>query len=185
MHKYYTRLMSLALDDEATAAQKADLQRHLATCRACATTWAHWQVLDARLASVPRLASPPDFVTQVVARLEERRLRQRRRRWIGLGVLVAWGGIALASGLFLAGLLLWGLLHPLEGSLFATWGARLLSNLFRLFDVFYGCLGLVAGPFLGLGAAFCVILTIGLALLWVWVVSHSGRWPREGAPVRG
>jgi len=185
MHTHYTRLMSLVLDDEATASQKADLQRHLAACPACATTWTQWQTLDVRLAAAPRLTPPPNLVAQVLGRLEERRLRQRRRRWIGSGLLVAWIGIAVASGLLLAGLLLWGLMHPLEGGLFATWAARLLSNLFRLVEVFYGCLSLAAGSFLGWGAAFCVALTACLAALWVWAVGHFGRWPREGAPAKG
>jgi anti-sigma factor RsiW len=185
MHAQYTLLMSLALDDQATAAQKADLQRHLTACSSCAAVWARWRALDLRLAAAPRVAPPPNFVAEVAARLEKRRLRQRRWRWIGSGVLMAWVGIAGALGLCVAGLLVWGLMHPLEGSLLAAWGARLLSSLAQLLGVVQGCLSLLGGPVLGLGAGFYVILTTGLAALWLWLVIGRLGWARPAVPVVG
>jgi hypothetical protein len=82
-------------------------------------------------------------------------------------------------------LLVWGLMHPREGSLLAAWGARLLSSLAQLLGVVQGCLSLLGGPVLGLGAGFYVILTTGLAALWLWLVIGRLGWARPAVPVVG
>ncbi len=83
MHSEYTLLMSLALDDEAGAADLARLHAHLATCAECRKVWARWQEMDRRFQAEPLVTAPVDLAHQVAARLEERELQRRRAALAG------------------------------------------------------------------------------------------------------
>src|SRR5512139_136178 len=89
-HTDFTMLMSLVLDDEATAAEAARLREHLAGCDMCARTWQRWQELDRRFTLAPVQPAPIDFAASVAARLDERMTEQVRRRWLMAGLALSW-----------------------------------------------------------------------------------------------
>ena len=178
MHVEYTRLMSLALDKEATPAQATDLRRHLATCPECSALWQQWQVIDARLARAPMLAAPAGFAAGVQARLTAAAQRRRQSYWLGSGLLIAWG-VVLAALLAVAGMTVWwGMHHPLEVSVILSSAAILLSNLSRLLRTMETAVGVINGAAFVVGGGLLVSLTGALALLWVWVMSNTRHWLR-------
>ncbi|MCX6031688.1 MAG: anti-sigma factor [Chloroflexi bacterium] len=182
MHENYTALMSLLLDREATAAEERELRTHLATCPACALTWDRWRVLDRRLTNAPLLAPPVGFTDRVLARLHERRQRSTWQKWLGSGLVLLWGVLFCGFWLAVAGLIWWGLRHPLEAALVLSTAAQLVSGVSWVLRSVGTVVSSVGTGTLALGVGLSGCLTGCLALLWVWVVGRSRSWVRAAAP---
>lgn len=92
----YIELISATLDGEATDAERAELQEHVAACSECQERLDGQRVLKHAVARLSGRASPPEAVH---ARIEALRFRlPRRRRWlrrVGYASLVA-AGLAMA-----------------------------------------------------------------------------------------
>ena len=84
MHEDMTLLMSLTLDGEATPAEEARLQAHLAMCPTCAATWEDWRAADRLFAKAPIVAPSPDLLAGLAVRLEMVDARRQRTRWIAI-----------------------------------------------------------------------------------------------------
>ncbi|MGC8781278.1 MAG: anti-sigma factor family protein [Anaerolineae bacterium] len=180
MHEEFTRLMSLALDQEADAGQLASLQSHLAECPACAATWTRWQAADVHLrADATLLAPAPGLADRVMIRLAAQRQRQQRRRWLGIGILLAGLGFMAVLVLALAALAWWSLSHPLQAGILASACTRFLSSaLWPVRGVQTLLLGIgVSLPWLATSYLGC---TIGLVAVWAWLLARAGRWRGNG-----
>ena len=172
MHEDMTLLMSLALDGEATPAEDARLQAHLAICPACATTWEDWRAADRLFAKAPSVAPSPDFLAGLAVRLEMVDARRQRTRWIaiaftGVGLLL-FALMLSTAGLYLgwsrqpmiAEALLSGVLRLSAGMM---WTLRGLATVARSAD--WQSLALSAGVYLTLAG--------GLLVAWLWLVGRS------------
>lgn len=179
-HTDYTMLMSLVLDDEATAAEAARLREHLVECDICARTWQRWQELDRRFTLAPLQPAPIDFAAAVAVRLDQRMAEQARRRWFMLGLalscLVAMLFTVLAFGL--ASGWHWQLLSD-GGPWSAAWTgiASIGGWMYRILAEFVTRLGT---PTVAAGAGALLCLVCGLATVWLWMVARlsppaSGR----------
>jgi anti-sigma factor RsiW len=72
-HKPYLDWMQTALDGSLDSDQRAQLNEHLATCRACATHWAALLAAERLLDSAPLAAPRTGFTSRFKARLVQRR----------------------------------------------------------------------------------------------------------------
>jgi len=171
-HPEYTMLMSLVLDDEATAAEELRLRAHVATCESCARTWQRWQELDRRFMAAPVLPAPIDFSAVVAARLDERLVEHSRRRWFVLGLSLSWV-VALLAGIALLGIANgWVLpLLPDSGPLYAAWSglASMGGWIVRAAVSFVEQTGT---PTLAAGAGVLLCVTCALATVWLWMVAR-------------
>jgi anti-sigma factor RsiW len=174
MHSQYTELMSLILDDEASAEQTAEMHAHLATCQACAATWARWRAMDAHFRRAPMLAPSHDLADQVLARLKTRSQRRFWKGWLGVGIFLAWIAMAGAVVAALAGVIWWGISHPLQAGVTLSAATQLVSSF--LWPVRGAAAALTsAGLPLGYGIAGYFGVTCALLALWVWVVARRDR----------
>ncbi len=170
-HTEYTMLMSLVLDEEATAGEAARLREHLAGCEVCARTWQRWQELDRRFTLAPVLPAPIDFAAAVAVRLDERMAEQARRRWfmlglalsclvavvftvLALGVANGWQTQLLAGGPWNAA---WAGIASIGG-----WAYRAAAELVERMGT----------PTVAAGAGALLCLTCGLATVWLWMVER-------------
>jgi anti-sigma factor RsiW len=182
MHGKFTLLMSLVLDREATAAEDRLMREHLATCVPCALTWDRWRTLDRRLARAPMVAPPPTLIEGVRIRLAERRARSSRQKWIGSGLVLAWGILFCGFWLAMAGLIWWGMRHQLEMSVVVSTAARCVSAGSWLLRSLGTLAGSVGSSTLALGFGLGIGLTCSLGMLWVWVMARSRTWLRVSVP---
>jgi len=97
MHDNFTRLMSLALDDEATLGEQAQLQAHLRTCAVCSSVWDAWKEADRVLSHAPQVAPPAELLVGISERLGAYEAGRRRLRWVGAGLLAIWVATALVA----------------------------------------------------------------------------------------
>ncbi len=178
MHKEFTTLMSTVLDREATAAETERLHEHLTVCPVCAQTWTHWRTLDRYLAAAPLLMPAQGFVWRVAERIERERQRARRRRWVGSGLLLAWGGIMVLLWLGLVVSLVWAFTHPVEVGQVASAGAYLFSGLAWLLRTLQSILADGGGLELSLGVGFYLGITALVLLLWAWLLLREMGWLR-------
>jgi anti-sigma factor RsiW len=176
MHGKYTGLMSLSLDRETTPGQERELREHLACCAECAFTWDRWRMLDRRLTHVPLLAPAPGFTERVLARLQERRQRRSWQKWLGSGLVLVWGALFCGFWMAVAGLIWWGVRHPLEGALVLSTAARLISGVSWLLRGLGAVIGSVPPDTLALGVGLSACVTVCLGALWLWVVGRSRSW---------
>lgn len=171
-HTEYTVLMSLVLDDEATAAETARLRSHMASCEACARTWQRWQELDRRFTLAPVMPAPVDFSALVAARLDQRVAEHSRRRWFMVALalssvavmLVAVAAFGVASG--------WPLqLLADSGPLQAAWSglASMGGWIVRAVIAFVEQTGT---PTIAAGAGALLCITCALATVWLWMVAR-------------
>ncbi len=72
-----------ALDDELTRGEQRAWEAHLAQCARCRLEWNALTDLDQLFVTTPVPASPPDFVTETVAKVERAAWRRRLARWLG------------------------------------------------------------------------------------------------------
>jgi anti-sigma factor RsiW len=183
MHGEYTALMSSVLDHEAEPEEAARLDAHLASCPECAATWEYWRSLDECLSAMPVLVPPDGIAAGVAARLAERRLRSRQRRWYGSGLLLAWAGSLVALWLALLGMVGWCLAHPSLPGAWAAASLQMLGGLARALDGLrsaLGALGLLPVS-LGVGSYLCV--TALAAGLWLWLMWRKSAWAQALAGV--
>ncbi len=172
MHEDMTLLMSLALDGEASSAEEARLQAHLAMCPACATTWEDWKAADRLFAKAPSVAPSPDLLAGLAARLEMVDARRQRIRWVAIA-LTGVGLLLCALMLSTAGLylgwsrqsmiveaLLSGMLRLSAG---IVWTLRGLATVARSAD--WQGVALSAGVYLTLAG--------GLLVAWLCLVGRS------------
>ena len=174
MHDEFTSLMSLVLDREATPGQALDLRRHLAGCAACAATWRQWQAVDAHLAAAPVVAPPSYLMAGVAARLAERNAQRQQRRRLVSGLILAWGGTLAALWLAMFVTAAWGYTHPLAAGLALSSAAQLAAGLSGLLGGVESFLRGLGDPALALLSACFVSMTVGLVMLWLWVLVRSG-----------
>lgn len=175
MHSEYTLLMSLALDDEAAAAELARLHAHLATCTECRRIWARWQEMDRRLQAEPLLVAPAGLAQQVAARLEERELQRRRMRWLGSGLALGWLALIFLGVLAAGGLFAWLSANLQQVGVLASTAAQALTAFNGLLRGVVAAAGSIGAPVLAaiLGCLAC--LTCGLGMVWLWLVPQGGR----------
>ncbi|MEJ5197295.1 MAG: anti-sigma factor [Anaerolineae bacterium] len=179
MHTEFTELMSLALDHEADATQMAVLQKHLAECAECAATWEHWQMIESHISGwVKAMPSPtPGLAERVMMRLDAQQgqLRRQHYAWLRTGFLLAWLGIAAVLLLVLAVGAWWGVTHPLQTGIMVSACTRLLSStLWSVREVQTWLVG-VGVPLPWLMASYFGV-TIGLFLIWVWLLARPAVW---------
>lgn len=178
MHTEFTKLMSLALDHEADAAQMAVLQKHLAECAECAATWAHWQMIETHIHGWAKaMPSPtPGLTERVMMRLATRQRRQYYS-WLRAGFLLAWLGIAAISLLVLALGAWWGVTHPLQAGILVSVCTRVLSS--ALLSV-RGAQTLLSGA--GVSLPWLVASYFGMTMvlfsIWIWLLARPAVWHR-------
>lgn len=95
-----TIAISLALDAQLEADERAEFEQHLVSCPACRERWITWQNLDQRLQAEPLVGPMPGFVARFDQRLAAR--QRRRERLLGGAVLI--GGTVSIWSLLLLGL---------------------------------------------------------------------------------
>jgi anti-sigma factor RsiW len=171
-HSDFTLLMSLVLDDEATDAEAKALREHLAGCDACAHTWQRWQELDRRFMLAPVAPAPVDFSAAVAARLDQRVEEVRRRRLFIFGLAASWTvavlgvvlALSLANGWYVQ--LLSG-----SGALSAGWAAMASIGEW-VYRLLVDLVARAGTPTVAAGAGAVLIMTCGLATLWLWMVAR-------------
>lgn len=178
MHNQYTMLMSLVLDREATPDQVAALRQHVAGCGTCAATWREWQALDFRLSEARPVAPPDTFMPGLVARLAERQAERRQRRYVALGLLLAWAGALFVMWVSVVAVTAWGYSHPLEISLLLTAAGQVLSNFTGLLNGTTAIVDSLGDPSLALGLACFACVTAALCAIWFWIMARSSQWNR-------
>ncbi len=181
MHIEYTALMSSVLDQEAEPEEAARLDAHLATCPDCAATWECWRSLDACFAAVPALVPPEGIAAGVAARLAERRLRSRRRRWFGSGLLIAWAGSLVALWLALIGMAGWCVAHPTLPGAWAAASLQTLGGLARTLDGLRSALAALGLLPVSVGVGFYLCVTALAAGLWLWLMWRKSAWAQAVA----
>ncbi|MBP7691088.1 MAG: zf-HC2 domain-containing protein [Anaerolineales bacterium] len=87
-HQPYSDWMHLALEDALAAAQRAELNAHLAGCAACAAAWDGLLRVERLLAPAPVAAPRPGFTGRFTARLRQRRAHPP----------AIWGALTLSLG---------------------------------------------------------------------------------------
>jgi predicted anti-sigma-YlaC factor YlaD len=184
MHDEFTLLMSMALDNEASAEEVARLHAHLAGCAACRGVWGRWQEMDRRMLAAPRLTAPAGMAEQVAARLVERELQRRRVRWAASGLALGWLTLLALVALGATGVFAW-----LSGNL-ETVGAAASTAALALTAV-NGLLRGVAAAADSVGAPRLAALAGGLACLmcvlsmtWLWLVGQRHRFASAAAQGR-
>lgn len=175
MHSEYTLLMSLALDDEAAAADLTRLHAHLATCVECRRVWARWQEMDRRLQAEPLLVAPAGLAQQVAARLEERELQRRRVRWLGSGLALGWLALTVLGLLAAAGLFAWLTANLQQVGALASTAAQVLTAFNGLLRGVVATADAIGAPVLAAIIGGLACLTCGLAMVWLWLVPQGGR----------
>ena len=121
----YDEQMSLMLDGQLAAQERAKLEAHLAVCGACRARWVAFQQVDHVLANAAQVMPAPGFA----ARFATRRVRQEARRRVpqrvlgGIGVF-ATGAVALALLAMSTLIAAWQVIGDL-----AKGGSPLLNNL--------------------------------------------------------
>lgn len=183
MHADYTLLMSLALDDEATAAETHRLQEHLRGCGECAALWERWQALDHRFSVAPAAAPPADLAVRVAARLEAHELRRRDMHRFGSGLLAGWLAVVVLGVVAGALLTIWGAHHPAEARLALAGSLKLVEGASWLVFSLLVWAGRLGAPTVAAGFGIVATLTCALGMLWLWVVGHSQNWLRQAAPL--
>lgn len=176
MHHEFTALMSAALDHEAPPGDVLRLQDHLETCPACAEAWAAWRSMDTYLSTAARLAPPSNFVLRVAARLDERRQKQQRRRWLGSGLLVTWAAIIGVFWLAALGVIVWGSTHPGSVTGWAASGADTVSGVIEVVRGVQGALLSIGFVPISLGLGFYLCVTGLLAVVWLWLMMRKSAW---------
>lgn len=179
MHTEYTRLMSLALDHEASQDELQRLRAHLQDCPACAAVWSQWRALDRRLAAAPQVAPPASLAGQVLQRLAERELRQRRTRWVGSGLLLTWLVAFLLGSAGIWAAVDWIAAHPQQIAAALSGLAYFLSGVTWLARQLAMFLGELGAPRLAAGAGLFTTLTCLLAVMWLYVMGHNRPWVRS------
>lgn len=171
-HDEYTLLMSLVLDDEATATESRALREHLATCDACAGTWQRWQELDRRFTLAPMVPAPVDFSPAIAARLDQRAEALRRRRWFVFGLALSWIAAMLITAVVVGLASGWHLqVLSTGGAVAAAWAG--VSGVGEW--LFRGLAGLVeqeGTPTVAAGVGALLCMTCGLATVWLWMVAR-------------
>jgi predicted anti-sigma-YlaC factor YlaD len=175
MHSEYTLLMSLALDDEAAAADLARLHAHLATCAECRRIWARWQEMDRRLQAEPLLVAPTGLARQVAARLDERELQRRRMRWLGSGLALGWLALSFLGVLAAAGLFAWLSANLQQVGILASTAAQALTAFNGLLRGVVATADSIGAPVLAAIVGGLACMTCGLGMVWLWLVPHGGR----------
>jgi len=176
MHSEYTLLMSLALDDEAGAADLARLHAHLATCAECRKVWARWQEMDRRFQAEPLVTAPVDLARQVAVRLEERELQRRRVRWLGSSLALGWLVLVILGLLAAAGVFAWLTTNLQQVGTLASTAAQALTAFNGLLRGVIATADSIGAPILAaiLGGLAC--LTCGLAMVWLWLIPQGSRF---------
>jgi anti-sigma factor RsiW len=165
-------LMSLVLDDEATAGEATRLREHLVGCEACARTWQRWQELDRRFTAAPVLPAPVDFSVAMAARLDARLAEHRRRGWFMLGLALTSLVAMLIAVLALASTNGWPFqLLARNGDLNAAWaGVSSIGGwLLRAVAAFVERQGT---PMVAAVAGALLCATCGLATAWLWMFAR-------------
>jgi predicted anti-sigma-YlaC factor YlaD len=85
--------MAARLDGRLDDTQIADLEEHMAMCRACRADWQRMSAVDQLFRSASSVAAPPDLHIQVTARVSR---REEARRAVAGGLALALGAAALA-----------------------------------------------------------------------------------------
>jgi len=99
----FSAMMSERLDDQLDGAEIAAMNEHLMTCACCQAEWDSMQALDALFAEAQEVPAPCHFQAAVMERI---RRRERARRTITTGLMLALGAAAIGL-LMLSPLLLW------------------------------------------------------------------------------
>lgn len=172
MHTEFTRLMSLALDNEASQTDLRRLHAHLETCPVCATTWAQWRVVDGRLAAAPLVVPAKSLAPLVSQRLAERALRRRRTRWVGAGLLLVWLSVFALVFVAISVLVGWVMGHPQQVAELLALVAGFLSGGVWLLRVLAGFIEQLGAPRLAAVTGLIATLTCGLGVIWLWVMGH-------------
>jgi len=103
--QHASALMSQRLDGQLIDAELAVLERHMETCACCQAEWEALQALDALFAEPRMIPAPAHFKSVVMERITR---RDRARRAIGGGIVLALG-VAAITGILLAPLLAYSL----------------------------------------------------------------------------
>lgn len=176
-HVEFTILMSEVLDHEALPADVQRLHEHLGSCPACTLTWVRWQSVDSLLASAPVLAPPAGFVQGVNERLAQRRRQSKRRRWLGSGLLLAWGALIAVVWLVILGSLLWGFTHPAGTAGLLAWCSEFGSGMASIArGLLQGAFQALSGWQLWAGLASYLGVTALVAAGWFWLMAHKSGW---------
>jgi anti-sigma factor RsiW len=172
VHGEFTMLMSLVLDGEATGDEGARLREHLRSCDVCALTWQRWQELDRRFALAPVLPAPVNLAASVAIRLNARQAEQVTRRWLMLGLALAWSAVVVIVVLSLGMANGWDLqLAPFQGPLTAAW-TGLTGNGGWLWRAALSTVGQVGAPVVAAAIGALLCLTCGLVMAWLWLVAR-------------
>jgi anti-sigma factor RsiW len=172
-HKNYLEWMHLALDDALPAAQRAELNLHLADCPACAAAWDGLHRVDHLLAQAPLAAPRPGFTGRFSARLQQRRSRPKA---IWGALALGFGAVGAAALVLPAGVgLLWSLAR-LAGQ--PATSAALLDSASAASQVMLALLNALFVTVRGLGELALVspvawalaLAALGATLLWVYVL---------------
>lgn len=183
MHDEYTLLMSLALDEEATAAETHRLREHLRACGECAALWERWQALDRRLSVAPLAAPPAHLAAKVAARLEAHELRRRQAWRFGSGLLASWLTVVALGVAAVALLVIWGTHYPAAARAALAGPLRLVEGISWLVVSLLVWVGRLGAPTVAAGFGIVATLTCALGMLWLWVMGRSQIWLRRSAPI--
>ena len=175
-HSTYRGLMAAALDAPLPPADRAALDAHLETCRACRAVWEALFEMDGLLTAAPMVAAPPNFAEHTTARLQA---RNSRPRLVGGGFILA---LAAAVVVALAVVPLAGLLAVLLQQPDAVVAlARALAALLNVLGAVGGGLWLALTALLDWSAVQPLVGGLALATLplaWAWIYMFRRLSPK-------
>lgn len=156
-----------------TPDQKRDLDAHLRSCAHCAALSETGVVLK----SVKKVSPAPGFTMRFQARLAERKVAERRRRFWG-AVLFTVGGLALLAWLTMPVLARFFSAPATWISAFVEWGLFLVTTIQALAQAGSVLLNVIPG-FLSPFAWMVIISALaGISLLWSVSIWRFSRVPR-------
>jgi hypothetical protein len=156
-----------------TTEQKRELDAHLRTCTHCSALADTGLILR----SVKKVSPPAGFAMRFQARLAERKLAERRRRFWG-AILFTVGGMAVLAWLTLP---LWARFFSAPAawiSVFVEWGLFLITTLQALAQAGSVLLGVVPGFLPPLVWMILVSAFAGISLLWSVSIWRFSRVPQ-------
>jgi hypothetical protein len=163
----------LLTDTPITTEQKRDLDAHLRGCRHCSAI----AETGVALRSVKKVSPPTGFAMRFQARLAERKLAERRRRFWG-AILFTVGGLVVLTWLTLPYLATFFAAPATWISVFVEWGLFLITTLQALAQAGSVLLGVVPGFLPPFAWMILVSAFAGISLLWSVSIWRFSRVPQ-------
>jgi hypothetical protein len=160
-------------DTPITTEQKRDLDAHLRGCRHCSAI----AETGVALHSVKKVSPPVGFTMRFQARLAERKLAERRRRFWG-AILFTVGGLVVLTWLTLPYLTMFLSAPATWISVFVEWGLFLLTTLQALAQAGSVLLGVIPGFLPPFAWMILVSAFAGISLLWSVSIWRFSRVPQ-------